>query len=71
MMVNAKSKQKNPAAVELGRLGGKARAEALSAADRKRIAGEAGKKSREKMTIKRRTKIARKAARARWAKVKP
>jgi hypothetical protein len=70
-MMDAKSKQKNRAAVALGRLGGKARAEALSAADRKKIAGEAGKKSRENMTTKRRREIARKAARARWAKVKP
>lgn len=35
---------KNPAAVALGRLGGVARAKALTKAERLRIASEAGKK---------------------------
>jgi len=44
-------KQKNPAAVELGRLGGK----------------KGGKARAAKLTKKRRAEIARKAARARWS----
>jgi hypothetical protein len=69
-MVKVKSKQKNLAAQALGSLGGKARAEALSAEDRKKIAGEAGKKSRDNMSAKRKRAIAKKAARARWEKEK-
>jgi hypothetical protein len=38
------SGEKNPAAVELGRKGGQARATALSADDRKRIAEDAARK---------------------------
>jgi hypothetical protein len=67
-MAKSKTKQKNLAAVELGRLGGKARAKALSDDELKRIASEAGKHSRKGMTPKRKRAIARKAARARWAK---
>ena len=51
-LANGKVPQKNPAAVLLGRLGG--------------IKG--GKARAEKLTPKERSKIARKAARARWGK---
>jgi len=52
------TKRKNPAAVALGRLGGKA-------------AAGAGVKARyAAMTSDERRALARKAARARWAKVK-
>ena len=44
--------QKNPAAVELGRLGGK----------------KGGRARAEKLTPEQRSEIARKAARARWGK---
>ena len=47
----AKAKKKNPAAVELGRRG--------------------GKNSRANLTPKERTKLARRAARARWGKLAP
>ena len=47
-----KGPQKNPAAVELGRLGGK----------------KGGKARAEKLTPEERKEIARKAARARWNK---
>ena len=46
------SEEKNPAAVELGRLGGE----------------KGGKARAEKLTPERRKEIARKAARARWEK---
>jgi len=65
---------KNPAAVELGRLGGKkggkARAAALSSEERSAIASKAGKARMQTITAKRRREIARKAAEARWAKKK-
>jgi hypothetical protein len=48
------SEEKNPAAVELGRLGGK----------------KGGKARAEKLSPERRKEIARKAAKARWAKKK-
>lgn len=47
--------QKNPAAVELGRLGGK----------------KGGKARAEKLTPEERKEIARKAAKKRWEKEKP
>ncbi len=46
------SEEKNPAAVELGRLGGK----------------KGGKARAEKLTKEQRSEIARKAAKARWDK---
>ena len=46
------SEEKNPAAVELGRLGGK----------------KGGKARAEKLSAERRKEIARKAAKARWEK---
>jgi len=57
-----------------GKVGGKARAAKLSAAERQAIArqgGQVGGRARaEKLSSKRRSDIARQAAAARWAKVK-
>lgn len=71
-------REKNPAAVALGKLGGakggKARARALSAAERKRIASKAGKASaaarskEEKQAIGERLTAARLAKRAKGIK---
>lgn len=69
-------RNKNPAAVALGRLGGKrggkARMELLSRQERAEFAakgGKAGGKARAaKLSSKRRTEIARMAATARWKK---
>jgi hypothetical protein len=66
--------RKNPAAVALGRLGGKARAEKLSAEQQSEIGRNAGlvggKRRAEALTAKRRSEIAKKAAAARWGKKK-
>jgi hypothetical protein len=63
---------KNPHAVALGRLGGLARAEKLSAEEKaeiSRTAGLAGGAARaQSLSAKRRAEIARKAAAARWRK---
>ena len=72
-MNTPKAREKNPAAVELGRLGGKARAKALTPKQTKAIAAKALKaamRAREKMSPERRRGIARKAAAARWAKAR-
>ena len=73
-------KRKNPAAVALGRLGGKAggklggkkRMESMSTQERKEFAalgGSVGGRARaQKLTAAQRKKIAKKAAAARWAK---
>jgi len=64
--------RKNPAAVALGRLGGKARAKKLSAERQSEIgrtAGQAGGKRRaEVLSPARRKAIAKKAVAARWGK---
>ena len=64
--------RKNPAAVALGRLGGRARAEKLSREQQSeigRIAGQVGGKRRaEALSPARRKLIAQKAAKARWGK---
>jgi hypothetical protein len=64
------ARRKNPAAVQLGKLGGKARAKKLSAeelSDIGRKAGLAGGRARaEALTNERRAEIARKAAAKRW-----
>ena len=64
--------RKNQAAVALGRLGGKARADRLSAEEQSAIgrkAGKAGGKARARvLTKEQRQEIARKAAAARWGK---
>jgi hypothetical protein len=63
---------KNPHAVALGSLGGKKRAEVLSAEERKSIGQEGGKKGGParafKLSKERRSEIAKKAAAARWLK---
>jgi hypothetical protein len=67
--------RKNPAAVSLGRLGGKARAKKLSAEDLAEIGrkgGQVGGKARaEALSKARRQEIAKKAAAARWKGKKP
>jgi hypothetical protein len=64
------ARRKNPAAVQLGKLGGKARAKKLSAEELSKIArkaGEVGGKARaEALSKTRRQEIAKKAAAARW-----
>jgi hypothetical protein len=64
--------KKNPAAVALGSLGGKASMKAKTAAERTEFAiqgGKAGGKARAKaMTKAQRKAIAKKAAAARWGK---
>lgn len=68
------AKRKNPAAVALGRLGGKkggkARAAALSPEQRRDSAKKAAEARSKKLSGKRRAEIARKAAAARWGKTK-
>lgn len=60
--------KKNPAAQALGRLGGKARAEALSETQLSKIGKKGAQARREKLTAAQRSEIARKAVRARIAK---
>lgn len=60
--------KKHEAAAMLGRLGGKARAKALTASQRSAIAKKAGKARLKKLTKAERRRIALKAIRARWAK---
>jgi hypothetical protein len=60
--------KKNPAAQALGRLGGKARAESLSPAERTRIAKKAASARNKKLTPEQRSEIARTAVQARIAK---
>jgi len=66
------ARKKNAFAVGLGRLGGIARAERLSAEELSQIGRQAGKvggRARaEKLSAKRRSEIAKKAAAARWKK---
>jgi hypothetical protein len=67
--------KKNPNAVALGKLGGKATAASLTPEERSESARKAGlvgsKARKEALTPEQRSKIARKAAKARWAKKKP
>jgi len=64
-------RKKNQAAVALGRLGGRARAKALSAERQSeigKIAGQVGGRRRaEALSAEQRKAIARKAAMTRWA----
>jgi hypothetical protein len=60
--------KKNPNAVALGRLGGKARAENLSDAQITEIASKGGRARAEKLSPAERRRIAMKAVRAREAK---
>lgn len=70
--------RKNPHAVALGRLGGIARAEALTPEEIAAISSKAGKKGGKKggkaraqaLTPAQRREISRKAAQARWKKAK-
>lgn len=72
------TKKKNPAAVALGKLGGKvggkARMKTMSPEQRAEFASKGGvvggRARAEKLSSKRRSEIARKAAAARWAKAK-
>ena len=60
--------KKNTAAQALGKLGGKARAKALSAAELSEIGKEGGKARSAKLTATERSEIARKAVEARIKK---
>jgi hypothetical protein len=60
-------KKKNPSAVALGALGGKARARSLSDSERSEIARKAAKARTEKLTAARRSEIARHAVATREA----
>jgi len=64
--------RKNPAAVALGRLGGKARARKLSAEQQSEIGRKAGsvggKRRAEALSAAQRKAIAQQAAKARWGK---
>lgn len=72
--MNNRKKKKNPAAVALGKLGGKkggpARARKLSAKERSAIAKKASHARMKKITPERRSEIARTAVLARWNKAK-
>jgi len=63
-----KSMNKNKAAQALGKLGGTARANALSAAELSKIGKQGGKARAAKLTAAQRSEIARKAVQARIAK---
>jgi hypothetical protein len=62
--------KKNPAAQALGKLGGKARAKALSEDELSEIARKGAEARASKLTASRRSEIARKAVQARIAKQK-
>lgn len=61
-------REKNPHAVALGSLGGKARAKRLSKTERAAIAGKAGKARLTALSKAKRSEVARLAAKARWGK---
>jgi hypothetical protein len=63
-------KKKNPNAVALGGLGGRARAKSLSDTERSEIASKAAKARSEKLSASRRSEIAKRAVTAREAKKK-
>lgn len=60
--------KKNPAAQALGKLGGKARAKALSASELSKIGRKGAEARKQKLTAAQRSEIARKAVKARIAK---
>lgn len=60
--------KKNPAAQALGKLGGKARAKALSEAELSEIARKGAEARASKLSAAKRSEIARKAVQARIAK---
>ena len=67
MISNMRAK-KNPNAVALGKLGGKARAASLSAEERSEAASKAGKARSEKLSAAERSRIAKLAVQARERK---
>ena len=68
VMYDATMSKKNPAAQALGRLGGRARAKALSESELSRIGTLGARARRKKLTAEERSEIARKAVQARIAK---
>jgi hypothetical protein len=68
VMYDVTMSKKNPAAQALGRLGGRARAQALSGAELSKIGKLGAQARRKKLTPEERSEIARKAVRARIAK---
>jgi len=61
-------RKKNPHAVALGRLGGRARAESLSAEERAESASEAGRARFAKMSAEERSRLAKRLVAARERK---
>jgi hypothetical protein len=68
VMYDATMSKKNPAAQALGRLGGKARAKALTDAELSKIGTLGARARRKKLSPEERSEIARKAVQARIAK---
>lgn len=64
------AKKKDPSAVALGRRGGKARAERLSADELSAIGKKGAKERLKSLSSSQRQEIARKAVNARWAKAR-
>lgn len=69
-MIASMRAKKNPNAVALGKLGGKARAASLSAEERSEAASIAGKARSEKLSAAERSRIAKLAVQARERKRK-
>lgn len=69
-MIRGMRAKKNPNAVALGKLGGKARALSLSAQERSEAASKAGKARSEKLSAAERSRIAKVAVQARERKRK-
>ncbi len=69
-MISTMRAKKNPNAVALGKLGGKARAASLSATERSESASKAGKARSKKLSAAERSRIAKLAVQARERKRK-
>ena len=69
-MIASMTAKKNPNAVALGKLGGKARAASLSATERSEAASKAGRARSEKLSAGERSRIAKLAVQARERKRK-
>jgi len=69
-MISAMTAKKNPNAVALGKLGGKARAASLSATERSEAASKAGKARSKQLSAAERSRIAKLAVQARERKRK-
>ena len=67
-MIVSMTAKKNPNAVALGKLGGKARAASLSATERSEAASKAGKARSKKLSAAERSRIAKLAVQARERK---